>query len=119
MRQLVSYRTLAVEQIGHMYEGLLDRRVARAPTNKTLLLLQGGSKIKEPEPVDATVFNGLDQAALVKAIAKHTSKTAGTIKKTLERDEERHTLANLGTDDAELLEQAKPVIRFVKDLAGC
>ena len=116
VRQLVSYRTLAVEQIGHMYEGLLDRRVARAPTNKTLLLLQGGSKIKEPEPVDATVFNGLDQAALVKAIAKHTSKTAGTIKKTLERDEERHTLANLGTDDAELLEQAKPVIRFVKDL---
>ena len=116
VRQLVSYRTLAVEQIGHMYEGLLDRRVARAPANITLLLLQGGSKIKEPEPVDATVFAGLDQAALVKNIAKHTSKTAGTIKKVLERDEERHTLANLGTDDAELLEQAKPVIRFVKDL---
>lgn len=116
VRQLVSYRTLAVEQIGHMYEGLLDRRIARAPINKTLLLLQGGSKIKEPEPVDATVFAGLDQAALVKNIAKHTSKTAGTIKKVLERDEERHTLANLGTDDAELLEQANPVIRFVKDL---
>ncbi|MCG8094853.1 MAG: class I SAM-dependent DNA methyltransferase [Candidatus Thiodiazotropha endolucinida] len=116
VRQLVSYRTLAVEQIGHMYEGLLDRRVARAPVNKTLLLLQGGSKIKEPEPVDTSVFVGLDQAALVKAITKHTSKTAGTIKKILERDEERHTLANLGTDDAELLEQANPVIRFVKDL---
>ena len=116
VRQLVSYRTFAVEQIGHMYEGLLDRRVARAPVNKTLLLLQGGSKIKEPEPVDATVFAGLDQAALVKNIAKHTSKTAGTIKKVLERDEEHHTLANLGTDDAELLEQANPVIRFVKDL---
>ncbi|MEW8375810.1 MAG: DNA methyltransferase [Candidatus Thiodiazotropha sp.] len=116
VRQLVSYRTLAVEQIGHMYEGLLDRRVARAPVNKTLLLLQGGSKIKEPEPVDASVFAGLDQAALIKVITKHTSKTAGTIKKILERDEERHTLANLGTDDAELLEQANPVIRFVKDL---
>ncbi len=116
VRQLVSYRTLAVEQIGHMYEGLLDRRVARAPVNKTLLLLQGGSKIKEPEPVDTSVFAGLDQAALIKAITKHTSKTAGTIKKILERDEERHTLAYLGTDDAELLEQASPVIRFVKDL---
>jgi len=116
VRQLVSYRTLAVEQIGHMYEGLLDRRVARAPANRTLLLLQGSSKIKEPEPVDATVFAGLDRAALIKTITKHTSKTAGTIKKILERDEERHTLANLGTDDAELLEQAKPAIRFVKDL---
>ncbi|MCG7980269.1 MAG: hypothetical protein N0E58_19330 [Candidatus Thiodiazotropha endolucinida] len=116
VRQLVSYRTLAVEQIGHMYEGLLDRRVARAPVNKTLLLLQGGSKIKEPEPVDATVFSGMDQGALIKTITKHTSKTAGTVKKVLERDEEHHTLANLGTDDAELLEQANPVIRFVKDL---
>ncbi|WP_410210820.1 DNA methyltransferase [Aquirhabdus sp.] len=116
VRQLVSYRTLSVEQIGHMYEGLLDRRVTRAPANKTQLLLQGGSMIAEPEPMDAADFAGLDQAALIKAIAKYTSKTAGTIKKVLEREEERHTLANLGTDDTELLEQAKPVERFLKDL---
>lgn len=116
VRQLVSYRTLAVEQIGHMYEGLLDRRVARAPANQILLMLQGGSKIKEPEPIDANEFTGLDQKALIKAIAKHTSKTAGTIKKVLERNEERQTLVNLGTDDAELLEQAKPVERFLQPL---
>lgn len=116
VRQLVSYRTLAVEQIGHMYEGLLDRRVARAPANQTLLMLQGGSKIKEPEPIDANEFTGLDQKALIKAIAKHTSKTAGTIKKVLERNEERQTLINLGTDDAELLGQAKPVERFLQPL---
>ena len=116
VRQLVSYRTLAVEQIGHMYEGLLDRRVARAPVNQTLLLLQGGSKIAEPEPVNANEFAGLEQAALIKAIAQHTSKTAGTIKKVLERNEDRHTQANLGTDDAELLAQAKPVERFLQPL---
>jgi hypothetical protein len=116
VRQLVSYRTLAVEQIGHMYEGLLDRRVARAPANQTLLLLQGGSKIAEPEPVNANEFAGLEQAALIKAIAQHTSKTAGTIKKVLERNEDRHTQANLGTDDAELLAQAKPVERFLQPL---
>lgn len=116
VRQLVSYRTLAVEQIGHMYEGLLDRRVARAPANQTLLLLQGGPKIDEPEPVNASEFAGLNEAALIKAITQHTSKTAGTIKKVLERNEERQTLVNLGTDDAELLEQAKPVERFLQPL---
>lgn len=116
VRQLVSYRTLAVEQIGHMYEGLLDRRVARAPANQTLLLLQGGPKIDEPEPVNAGEFAGLNEAALIKAIAQHTSKTAGTIKKVLERNEERQTVMNLGTDDAELLEQAKPVERFLQPL---
>lgn len=116
VRQLVSYRTLAVEQIGHMYEGLLDRRVARAPANQTLLLLQGGPKIAEPEPVSASEFAGLSEASLIKAIAQHTSKTAGTIKKTLERDEERHSQIHLGTDDAELLAQAKPVERFLQPL---
>ena len=116
VRQLVSYRTLAVEQIGHMYEGLLDRRVARAPANQTLLLLRGGPKIDEPEPVNAGEFTGLTEAALIKAIAQHTSKTAGTIKKVLERNEERQTVVNLGTDDAELLEQAKPVERFLQPL---
>lgn len=116
VRQLVSYRTLAVEQIGHMYEGLLDRRVARAPANQTLLLLQGGPKIDEPEPVNAGEFAGLNEAALIKAIIQHTSKTAGAIKKVLERNEERQTLVNLGTDDAELLEQAKPVERFLQPL---
>jgi len=116
VRQLVSYRTLAVEQIGHMYEGLLDRRVARAPANQTLLLLQGGSKIAEPEPVDANEFAGLEKVALIKAIAHHTSKTAGTIKIVLERNEDRQRLVNLGTDDADLLAQAKPVERFLQPL---
>ena len=116
VRQLVSYRTLAVEQIGHMYEGLLDRRVARAAANQTLLLLQGGPKISEPEPVNASEFADLTDAALIKAIAQHTSKTAGTIKKVLERDEDRHTQTNLGTDDADLLSQAKRVERFLQPL---
>lgn len=116
VRQLVSYRTLAVEQIGHMYEGLLDRRVARAPANQTLLLLQGGPKIDEPEPVNAGEFVGLNEAALIKAITQHTSKTAGSIKKVLERNEDRQRQVNLGTDDAELLEQAKPVERFLQPL---
>jgi len=116
VRQLVSYRTLAVEQIGHMYEGLLDRRIARAPANQTLLLLQGGPKISEPEPVSASEYVGLSEAALIMAIASHTSKTAGTIKKTLERDEDRYLQAHLGTEDAELLAQAKPVVRFLQPL---
>lgn len=116
VRQLVSYRTLAVEQIGHMYEGLLDRRVARAPSDQTLLLLQGGPKLAEPEPVNASEFADLTEDALIKAITQHTSRTSSTVKKVLERTEERQTLLNPGTDDAELLEQAKPVERFLQPL---
>ncbi|TKB08841.1 DNA methyltransferase [Desulforhopalus sp. IMCC35007] len=116
VRQIVSYRTLAVEQIGHMYEGLLDRRAARAPSHEALLLLQGGPTIKEPDPIAARTFSGLDQVVLIKAIAKLTSKTANTIRTVLEREENRHNLPDLGTDDVELLEIATPVIRFIKKL---
>ncbi|WP_347016396.1 N-6 DNA methylase [Acinetobacter seifertii] len=116
VNQLVSYRMLAVEQIGYMYEGLLDRRVARAPFNQSLLLLKGSTKIEEPEPVDITEFSGLTESALITAISKYSGKTESSIKKTLARNEERLTSINLGTEDTELLDQAKPVKHFLQPL---
>ncbi|WP_379866580.1 Eco57I restriction-modification methylase domain-containing protein [Marinobacter sp. M5B] len=116
VRQLVSYRMLAVEQIGHMYEGLLDRRVARAPADQTLLLLQGSTKIPEPEPANSDDFWNKEREDLIKAVSRHTGKTSGSVKKVLDRNPDRHTLVNFGTDDSELLERAKPVERFLKPL---
>jgi len=116
VRQLVSYRMLAVEQIGHMYEGLLDRRVARAPADQTLLLLQGSTKIPEPEPANSDDFSNKEREDLIKGISRHTGKTAGSVKKVIERNPDRQTLVNFGTDDSELLDLAKPVERFLKPL---
>ncbi|WP_417596216.1 Eco57I restriction-modification methylase domain-containing protein [Oceanospirillum sp.] len=121
VRQLVSYRTLAVEQIGHMYESLLDRRVARGPENKTLLLFQGwkvGQQAHEPPPAESAQFENLSPEEVIKAVikGKYTNKKAPALRKIMERNEERQTLVNLGTDDAELLEQAKPVERFLQPL---
>lgn len=116
VRQLVSYRMLAVEQIGHMYEGLLDRRVARAPANQTLLLLHGSTKIPEPEPANSDDFSNKEREDLIKAISRHTGKTAGSVKKVIERNPDRQTLVNFGTDDSDLLERAKPLERFLKPL---
>lgn len=116
VRQLVSYRMLAVEQIGHMYEGLLDRRVARAPGDQTLLLLQGSTKIPEPEPANSDDFSNKQREDLIKAVSRNTGKTPGSVKKVLDRNPDRHTFVNFGTDDSELLERAKPVERFLKPL---
>jgi len=114
-RQLVSYRTLAVEQIGHMYEGLLDRRVVRAPMDDVLFMLQGSSKVKEPEPLRGAEVEGLEKADLLKLIAKHTGRTRKTLKNLLEKPEDRIRLRDAGTADGGLLARLAPVHRFIVD----
>ncbi len=49
-RQRLSFRALGIEQIGHVYEGLLDHTVFRAPEDATVLGLLG-AKGQEPEVV--------------------------------------------------------------------
>lgn len=88
VRQLVSYRTLAVEQIGHMYEGLLDLRVLRAPAATGVLLLEPSPK--EPEPVLTwSSLDGLDDDAAFKLLAKTTKRTKAQISRTVERGRQR------------------------------
>lgn len=88
VRQLVSYRTLAVEQIGHMYEGLLDLRVLRAPAATGVVLLEPSPK--EPEPVLTwSSLDGLDDDAAFKLLAKTTKRTKAQISRTVERGRQR------------------------------
>lgn len=47
-RQRLSFRALGIEQIGHVYEGLLDHTVFRAPDGETILSLKG-AKDMQPE----------------------------------------------------------------------
>jgi len=92
--QLLSYRALDVEQIGHVYEGLLEYTVAKLP--EVTVGLIGSQKVPHP-----TI--GLDEleslhAQGAKAAAKHladvTGRSATAIKNSLKR----------GSDDGALIE---------------
>jgi hypothetical protein len=111
--QLVSYRTLAVEQIGHMYEGLLDRRVARASTKGALLLLVSADKEDLPE-IAAAELASLDKNELVSRLTKITGRTEDAVRSLLEPQPEKAKQPDFGTTDPGLMTLAKPMLRLLR-----
>ena len=92
--QLLSYRALDVEQIGHVYEGLLEYTVAKLP--KTTVGLIGSQKVRHPSI-------GLDElepllATDTESAAKHLADVTGRSKTAIRNSMER------GGDDAALIE---------------
>ena len=83
--QLLSYRALDVEQIGHVYEGLLEHTVARVPC--VTLGLQGSQKAKNPNVALAKLESArLDgEAALVKLVLDITGRSDSAIKNGLSK----------------------------------
>lgn len=77
---LLSYRALDVEQIGHVYEGLLEHTVARVP--RVTLGLQGIQKAKNPNVALAELESArLDsEAALVKLLQEITGRSESAIR---------------------------------------
>jgi hypothetical protein len=114
-RVLLSYQALDVEQIGHVYEGLLDHTAIRL--SDTALAL-GGSK--EPELALGQVegWAAAGQDGLVDALAKETGKSANAIRNALEAplaDEARSRLrAACGNDDP-LLDRVAPYHALLRD----
>ncbi|HWT94814.1 MAG TPA: type IIL restriction-modification enzyme MmeI [Solirubrobacteraceae bacterium] len=100
-RVLLSYQALDVEQIGHVYEGLLDHTAVRV-TDTSLGL---GGKL-EPElrlgEIDGWAAAGED--VLVEHLSKATGRSASAVQKALiqEVDDERRARlrAACGNDDA-------------------
>jgi len=93
--QLLSYRALDVEQIGHVYEGLLEYTVAKLP--EVTVGLIGSQKVPHP-----TI--GLDElqslhAQGAKAAAKHladvTGRSATAIENSLKRGGDKGALIEL------------------------
>jgi len=114
-RVLLSYQALDVEQIGHVYEGLLDHTAVRL--SDTALALGGKH---EPEialgELDGWAADGED--ALVDRLAKETGKSASAIRKAVEAplaDEARSRLrAACGNDDT-LIERVAPYHALLRD----
>lgn len=85
--QRVSYRTLEIEQLGHMYEGLLDLKLQRAPQESLLLLLTPTSKVPAPTLVASELIGG-SLKDLGGAIAKATGRAAVDVMNAFKRNEQ-------------------------------
>ena len=114
-RVLLSYRALDIEQIGHVYEGLLDHTALRI-TDTALAL---GGKL-EPELTLGEIesWAGAGEDTLVERWAKETGRSPSAIRKALDADlagEHRSRLrAACGNDDA-LLERVAPYHALLRD----
>ena len=119
----LSFRALDIEQIGHVYEGLLDHTAVRA--REPILGLVGTSK-KEPEVALATLA-GFDYAqpsgmeALLKFLRKETGRSPSALKKGLAvKASEEWSAFELGRllvacgNDIELYERVLPFAGLVR-----
>jgi len=85
--QRVSYRTLDVEQIGYVYEGLLDHKIGRAGTSYKLRLIGDN----EPE-IDLDALDGKPRKEQLKALAAAMGvkgDKTGDIEKKLDKAEDQ------------------------------
>lgn len=114
---LLSYRALDVEQIGHVYEGLLEHTVARVP--RVTLGLQGSQKAKNPNVALAELESArLDgEAALVKLVLDVTGRSESAIRNGLAKPADDTVFGRvLGVcgGNTELAERIRPFTNLLR-----
>lgn len=114
---LLSYRALDVEQIGHVYEGLLEHTVTRVP--RVTLGLQGSQKAKNPNvPLAVLESAHLDGgAALVKLVLEITGRSESAIRNGLSKPADDRIFGRvLGVcgGDTELAERIQPFTNLLR-----
>ncbi|AFZ67166.1 Eco57I restriction-modification methylase domain-containing protein [Deinococcus peraridilitoris] len=115
--QVLSYRALDVEQIGHVYEGLLERTVTRLP--EPTLGLEGSAKFRNPSVKLAELESAqLDGTAkLVDFLVKKTGRAKPGLTKALAKevgDTDRARLLQACEGDRALLERVLPFARLLR-----
>jgi methylase of polypeptide subunit release factors len=120
----LSFRALDIEQIGHVYEGLLDHTAKRAP-EVTLGLAGTRDKTRDYEPevplseLEALAAKG--RPALLKWLADETGRSAKTLEKLLDKqpsaeDEQRFQVAcGAGKDGGALWQRIRPFALLVRN----
>jgi len=114
---LLSYRALDVEQIGHVYEGLLEHTVARAPT--VTLGLVGSKKAKNPNlplsELESARVDGED--TLVALVKETTGRSESAIRNALTRPVDETVFGRLLAvcgGDTTLAERIRPFANLVR-----
>jgi len=113
----ISFRALDIEQIGHVYEGLLDHTAKRAAEPYLGL---AGSKDKEPEitlsELEKQAAKG--QPELVKFLKEETGKSEAAIKKLIDAEPDAQDAARLRSacqNDDKLLDRVKAFAGLVRE----
>jgi hypothetical protein len=111
----LSFRALDIEQIGHVYEGLLDHTAKRA-TEPVLGL--SGTRDKEPEITLAELekLREKGEKDTIKFLKEETGRSDSALKKGLETKVEDHLAARFRTacQDTSLWERVKPFAGLVR-----
>lgn len=113
----LSFRALDVEQIGHVYEGLLDHVAVRVE-GPTLGLI--GAKGQEPEISIEALEKKKDDGEheLIEFLNEQTGRSVAALKNDLHRktsEEIKSALLTACGNDAKLLERVLPFHAFVRD----
>jgi hypothetical protein len=112
----LSFRALDIEQIGHVYEGLLDHTAKRAAEP---FLGLAGTRDKEPELPLAKLEELLakGEADLVKFLKDETGKSDSALKKSLNVELDKHDAARFRTacqSDNALWKRVEPLAGLVR-----
>ena len=111
----LSFRSLDIEQIGHVYEGLLDHTARRA--TEPVLGLQG-TRDKEPEITLAELerIAGKAEKDLLKFLKDETGRSESALKKGLNAEPDDHLASRFRTasQDSDLWERVKPFAGLVR-----
>jgi methylase of polypeptide subunit release factors len=119
--QRLSFRALDIEQIGHVYEGLLDHTVKKATSPMVSLK---GKEAEEPEVtvdrLEALLATGPE--TLVKEVAELSERSAKAVAKDLAiglAPQDEHPLAVACENDSALAARVRPFVGLVRrDAAG-
>jgi hypothetical protein len=112
----VSFRALGVEQIGHVYEGLLDHTAIRA--TEPVLGIKG-TRDKEAEipltALEAKVAQGQDQ--LIEFLKDETGRSVSALKRALDEvsPKDEHKLLIACGHDKELLERIRRFAGLIRE----
>ena len=112
----LSFRALDIEQIGHVYEGLLDHTAVRA-TSTVLGLV--GTRYEEPEVAltELERFQAQGEEALLAFLKEQTGRSISALKKALgaelePRDQQR--LRTACNNDSALLDRVLPFAGLIR-----
>ena len=111
----ISFRALGVEQIGHVYEGLLDHTAVRA--TEPVLGLKG-TRSKEPEialaKLESLLAQGQDK--LIEFLKEETGRSDSAIRRTLDEVGllSAHRLQLACSHDETLLARLRPFIGLIR-----
>jgi hypothetical protein len=118
-RRPLSFRALGVEQIGHVYEGLLDHEAVRA-TDPWVGLAGTGGKEPELNLVDLEALADRGQSELVAALKKETGRSPSALNRALASEPDPGHLERVRAacnHDEKLVERVRPFLGLIRDNA--